>query len=163
MNGVRIGSDNGLLPIRHQAIIWTNAGLLTIGPLGTNFSEILIKIKKFSFRKSCLKILSAKLWPFCPGGDELTGSTWGSFPSCHVPLYKTMSPQHMATTWNLTGVFWQYYDVMSQLGQPYFEDFCRTVWLASFLLFEEVMRERWWSAAMRWVSQKITTRGSSLI
>ena len=39
-----IGSDNGLLPGGSQAIIWTNAGILLIGPLGTNFSEILIEI-----------------------------------------------------------------------------------------------------------------------
>ena len=39
-----IGSDNGLSPGRRQAIIWTNAGILLIGPLGKNFSEILIKI-----------------------------------------------------------------------------------------------------------------------
>ena len=39
-----IGSENGLSPIWRQAIIWTNAGLLSIGPLGTNFSEVLIKI-----------------------------------------------------------------------------------------------------------------------
>ena len=32
MNWVRIGLDNGLSPIRRQAIIWTNAGLLCIGP-----------------------------------------------------------------------------------------------------------------------------------
>ena len=38
-----IGSDNGLLPGQRQAIIWTNVGILLIGPLGTNFSEILIK------------------------------------------------------------------------------------------------------------------------
>ena len=30
-----IGSDNGLPPARHQAITWTNAGILLIGPLGT--------------------------------------------------------------------------------------------------------------------------------
>ena len=35
-----IGSDNGLSPGRRQAIIWTNAGILLIRPLGTNFSEI---------------------------------------------------------------------------------------------------------------------------
>ena len=29
---------------RRQAIIWTNTRILLIGPLGTNFSEILIKI-----------------------------------------------------------------------------------------------------------------------
>ena len=39
-----IGSDNGLSPGQCQAIIWTNAGILLIGPLGTNFSEILIEI-----------------------------------------------------------------------------------------------------------------------
>ena len=37
-----IASDNGLSPGRRQAIIWTNAGILIIGPLWTNFSEILI-------------------------------------------------------------------------------------------------------------------------
>ena len=35
-----IGSDNGLSPGQHQAIIWTNAGILLIWPVGTNFSEI---------------------------------------------------------------------------------------------------------------------------
>ena len=46
-----IGSDNGLPPGHHQAIIWTNAGILLIGPLGTNFSEILFAIEIFSFKK----------------------------------------------------------------------------------------------------------------
>ena len=35
-----IGSDNGLLPGQCQAITWTNADILSIGPLVTNFSEI---------------------------------------------------------------------------------------------------------------------------
>ena len=39
-----IDSDNGLSPGRRQAIIWTNDGILLIGPFGTNFSEILIEI-----------------------------------------------------------------------------------------------------------------------
>ena len=56
MNQVSIGSDNGVLPIRGQAIIWTSAGLLSIGPLGTNFSEILTKIQNFSFTKMHMKI-----------------------------------------------------------------------------------------------------------
>ena len=38
------GSNNGLSPGRCQAIIWTNAGILSIGPWGTNLSEILIGI-----------------------------------------------------------------------------------------------------------------------
>ena len=33
-----IGSDNGLSPEQRQAIIWTNAGILLIWPLGTNFN-----------------------------------------------------------------------------------------------------------------------------
>ena len=42
-NSTIIGLDNGLSPVRCQAIIWTNVRILLIGPLGTNFSEILIK------------------------------------------------------------------------------------------------------------------------
>ena len=42
-----IGSDNGLSPGRRQAITWTNVGILLIGPLGTNFSEILIETRTF--------------------------------------------------------------------------------------------------------------------
>ena len=60
-----IGSDNGLSPGRRQAIIWTNDGILLIGPLGTNFSEILIKIYIFSFKKMHLKISSGNWQPFC--------------------------------------------------------------------------------------------------
>ena len=55
-----IGSDNGLSPGRHQAIIWTIAGILLIGPFGTNFSETLIGIQTFSFKKMHLKMSSAK-------------------------------------------------------------------------------------------------------
>ena len=66
-----IGSDNGLSPGRRQAIIWTNAGILLIGPLGTNLSEILIGIQTFSFRKMHLKISSEKWRPFCLGLNEL--------------------------------------------------------------------------------------------
>ena len=66
-----IGSDNGLSPGRRQAIIWTNAGLLLIGPLGTHFSEIWIEIQTFSFKKIHLKVSSAKRRPFCLGLSEL--------------------------------------------------------------------------------------------
>ena len=62
-----IGSDNGLSPDRRQAIIWTKAGSLLIGPLGTNFSEILIEILTFSLKKMRLKVSSAKWLPFCLG------------------------------------------------------------------------------------------------
>ena len=59
-----IGSDYGLSPSRHQAIIWTSAGILT-GPLGTNFSEILIEIYICLFKKMHLKTSSANRRPCC--------------------------------------------------------------------------------------------------
>ena len=49
-----IGSDNGLSPGWRQAIIWTNAGILLIGPLVTNFNEILVRIQTFSLKKNAI-------------------------------------------------------------------------------------------------------------
>ena len=57
---ISLGSDNGLSPGRRQAIIWTNAWILSIGPLGTNFSEILIGIHTFALKNIHLKMSSAK-------------------------------------------------------------------------------------------------------
>ena len=62
-----IGSDNGLSPGRHQAIIWTNAALLSIGPLRTYFSENLFKIQQFLLKKLHVKMSSAKWRPSCLG------------------------------------------------------------------------------------------------
>ena len=65
------GSDNGLAPDRRQAIIWTNAGILLIRTLGTNFSEILGKIHSFSLKKMHLQMSSAKGRLFGLGLNEL--------------------------------------------------------------------------------------------
>ena len=54
------GSDNGLSPVRHQAIILTNAGILSIGPLGANFHELLFEIEIFSFKKMHSNMSSGK-------------------------------------------------------------------------------------------------------
>ena len=79
-----IGSDNGSSPSRRQAIIWTNVGMLLIGPLGTNFSEILIEIYIISSKKMHLKLSSAKRWPFCLGHNVLRHWKWvNSFSSSH--------------------------------------------------------------------------------
>ena len=92
---INIGSDNGLSPGRRQAITWPNAGILFIGPLGTNFSEFLIVIHTFSFNKMHLKMSSAKWRPFCLSLNVLTcnmmtpwygsvfliaGPLWAGFP-----------------------------------------------------------------------------------
>ena len=64
-----IGSDNGLSPGRRQAIIWTNAGILLIRTLGTNFSEILNVIHAFHSRKCIWKCRLRNAihfpWPQC--------------------------------------------------------------------------------------------------
>ena len=67
-----IGSDNGLTPGRRQAIIWTNVRILLIGPLGRNFSENLIQIQTFSFKKMHLKMSSVKRRPFWLGLNVLS-------------------------------------------------------------------------------------------
>ena len=54
-----VDSDNGLSPGRHQAIIWTNAEILSIRNLRTNLTEILCEIHAFSF-KSCIS--KCRLW-----------------------------------------------------------------------------------------------------
>ena len=59
-----IGSVNGLSPNRPQAIIWTNAVLLSVGHSGTNFWQIIFKSQTFSLRKMHLKMSSGKCRPF---------------------------------------------------------------------------------------------------
>ena len=75
-----IGWDNGLSPGRRQAIISTNAEILLIGPWGTNFSEILIQIQTFSFKKMHLKMSSAKWRPFCLSLNVLRNISGSSRP-----------------------------------------------------------------------------------
>ena len=48
-------------------IIWNNARLLSVGPLGTNLSEIGLKIQTFSYKEISSKMSTAKWWPFYLG------------------------------------------------------------------------------------------------
>ena len=79
-----IGSDNGLSPGRRQAIIWTNPGILLIGPLETNFSEIFIEIHIFSFKKMHLKMSSGNCRPFCLGLNVLNWKTYSQDTGSNV-------------------------------------------------------------------------------
>ena len=59
-NLTAISSDNGLSPARRQAIVWSNAGILLIGPLGTNLSqenafECVGEMTVISSRTQCVK------------------------------------------------------------------------------------------------------------
>ena len=79
-----IGSDNGSLPGRYQAIIWTNAGILLIGTLGSNFREISIEIPILLFKKMHLKMSSGKWRPFCLGLNML--NIWERLSWCMQPI-----------------------------------------------------------------------------
>ena len=74
-----IGSENGLSPSRHQAIIWTNDGILSIRPLGTNISQILIETHIFSFMKMHLKMSSE-----IAGHFVLASKCVNSIPQCMI-------------------------------------------------------------------------------
>ena len=106
-----IVSDNGLSPGRRQAIIWTNAGILLIGPLGTNFNEISSRIQIFSFKKMHLKRSSAKWRPFCLGLNGLTRSSlaqlmaWWAQNHCLKKWW--FSGEASRSNWNEISNKWQ--------------------------------------------------------
>ena len=92
-----IGSDNGLTPGRRQAITWSNAVILLIGPSGTNLSEILIKIHTFQgnayktvvcktaailSQPQCVRLSSARLLPIW-SSKRLVNSLAPGRPRCH--------------------------------------------------------------------------------
>ena len=66
-----IDSDNGLSPVRRQAITWTNARISMIWPSGIYFSEIWLKIQYSSFKKMHLKTSSAEWRSFGLGLNVL--------------------------------------------------------------------------------------------
>ena len=66
-----IGSDDDLSPARRQPIIWTNAGILLTGRLGTNFNDILIEINTFWLKKIFTKMSSGKWRLFYHGLNVL--------------------------------------------------------------------------------------------
>ena len=112
-NQTIIGSDNGLLPGRHQALIWTNTGILLIWPLRTNFSEILIEIQMFSFRKMHLKTSSAKWQPIlshpqcvksCDAYVDMCPNLWSrtTFKYVLIQITKILS----TLLWKLTRQSW---------------------------------------------------------
>ena len=111
-----IGSDNGLSPDRRQAIIWTNAALLSIGPLRTYFNENLIKIQQFSLTKMHVKMSSAKWLPSCLGLNVLTlnmrGLSYLGLPrsiSWLLMPWLLMSPGHQQPWYWLYRISWSFY------------------------------------------------------
>ena len=84
-----IGLNNGVSSDRCQAIIWTNAEILLIRPLGRNFSEFLIEIHIFAFKKMHLKMRSGKWQPSCLSLDLLKSR----------PYYLRVSTLRLGNIW----------------------------------------------------------------
>ena len=105
-----IGSDNhdnGLSPDRHQAIIWTHDGIMLIGPLEINFSEILIKIHTFHLRKCISKYRLRKGSHFVQGetSQPLTCLSamlreWWAHAWKHAPFNKARQEQRYCHSFN---------------------------------------------------------------
>ena len=83
-----IGSGNGLSPGRRQAIIRTNAGILLIRPLGTNFSAFFSQNSNIFIQENVLEsvvcekaaILSRPQWVHIPEAFSLQ---WGIYLGGH--------------------------------------------------------------------------------
>ena len=107
-NCVNIGWGNGSLPVRRQATTRTDAALLSIRPLETNFSEILIKIQNFSFVKMHYEMAAILSWGRWVKEWKLKGSLSGPsdsyfnslWPSdtiwCHETLVQEIVSSQMA-------------------------------------------------------------------
>ena len=81
-----VGSDNVFPTGQRHAIVWTKAGIILIGPLETNFSEIVIEIYPFSVKKMLLNI-SGKRRPFCLGLKVLSQQRSDVAPSQQQQWY----------------------------------------------------------------------------
>ena len=124
-----IGSDNGLSPGRRQAIIWTNAEILLIGPLGTKFSEILIEIHTFSFKKMYLKMSTGKCRPFCLGLNVL---------NCFADFLKNGLPSNIPQLKNhLTSV--DIMDYRANILNGRSDVICMMIFPGPLILFRDLM------------------------
>ena len=85
-------------------------------PLGTNFSEILIKIQDFSLMKMHVQISSSIWWPFCPGGDELKYSVTSAINLGHELLFYNM---RTFTLFLFTHIPQIIFDCIAHWGKPF--------------------------------------------
>ena len=69
-----VGAGNGFSPRRRHTIVWSKVKILLTVPLGTNFSELLIIIQIFSFKKMHLITSCANWRPFCLGLSVLSNT-----------------------------------------------------------------------------------------
>ena len=169
-----IGSDKGLSPGRCQAIIGTVTGILLIGPLGTNFSEILIIIHTFSFKKIHFKMSFIEWQQFCLSLNVLNKFASGRLPSLEWYPSSTAQPmswgpvgrklsitstQTMSTTawcWNIDSMVPGDVALVLILNSLALERFEMNFWSEMFKLISEI--DGWgipYEIGLRWMPQNL--------
>ena len=163
MNWVSIGSDNALSSDRHQANIWTNAGILLIAPLGTNLIEIGFRTEIYLFLKINWKMSSAKRRPFCPRRDELIllqngwpymGSEITSLTTVYTTIYpgadqrKHQSSESLAFVRGIhrSLVNSSHKGLVTRIMFPFDEVFMITTFIVS--LWKNAWQNPWWRHQM---------------
>ena len=162
---VCIDSSNGLSPVRRQAVASTNAGVLSIGRLGTKFNENQIRKSEFYHfhsRKCIWSCHLPKWWPFCPG--EMSWLEWMlcveenfvRFMSCYemfwvvdLPWYNLLSPLVLFS--GITGLrYWSN-------NQPW----VISIWKHGFSISSvgnsilETQTRLWWWRAIIWATDSL--------
>ena len=158
-----IGSDNGLSPGRRQAIIWTNAELLLVGPLRTKFSEILIEIHTFSFKKMHLKMSAGKWRPFCLGLNVLNSTKVIKRTSSYIFTHTTRNVWNIQTRsgWRLfyeqdSRVIQKKYTVYTMqyiYGFVLLVLFMWQLWQFTWFIYPYHSMLLWWHVVIGWLHQ----------
>ena len=92
-----------------QAIIWTNAGILWVGPLGTNFSEILIGIhlRKFVWKYRLRNGVHFVCRPQCVNDDIGLVYEWLIITKLGLNINKTIVHPYQKDIANAGRHYWK--------------------------------------------------------
>ena len=157
-----IVSHNSLLPGRHQAIVWTNAGISLIGPLGTNFCEFLIETDIFSSREMHLRMSSGKWQPFCLGLSVLIDyhqlSDIDPIDSSYMVLNNTINDSDLWQQGGLSQLTLYACDSSQEIYFHFHTHVCNGKWLVSMSC--DVLHEHLLQSAIVNVNKAIQWLGS---
>ena len=94
VNLISMASSNGLSPVRRQAITRSNADLLSIGPLGTNFREILLYKNTKIFIDTVVRLK-------CLVADDAYMRQWSGSTLFQVVAWRLIGANHYLNQWRL--------------------------------------------------------------
>ena len=86
VNWVSIDSGNGLSPVYCQAITWTNADFLLIGPFEIDFIAIRIEKQNFLFTKNAFGKVVCEMACILSMGRLVKNIIW-TYPRCVHTVY----------------------------------------------------------------------------